>query len=126
MQYDLDCSSLEVEARVARDYLLSEEQNNTSETASIGDVVRALGRIPSAVPVLLKVLNISLTFGVGSVGSFSSISRIKTKLRSTMSEERFSNLTLLSIEKDLSSSLDLDMIVDTFAGIDKGRRLRLK
>ena len=60
MQYDLDCSSLEVEARVARDYLLSEEQNNTSETASIGDVVRALGRIFSAVPVLLKVLNISL------------------------------------------------------------------
>ena len=118
-----------MEARVARDYLLSEEQNNTSETASIGDVVRALGRISSAVPVLLKVLNISLTFGVGSVGcerSFSSLSRIKTKLRSTMSEERLSNLTLLSIEKDLSSSLDLDMIVDTFAGIDKGRRLRLK
>ena len=69
-----------------------------------------------------------MTFGVGSVGcegSFSSLSRIKTKLRSTMSEERLSNLTLLSIE-DLSSSLDLDMIVDTFARIDKGRRLRLK
>ena len=103
MQYDLDCSSVEVEARVARDNLLSEEQNNTSETASIGDVVRALGRISSAVPVLLKVLNISLTFGVGTVGcerSFSSLSRIKTKQRSTMSEERLSNLTLHAVYRE--------------------------
>jgi hypothetical protein len=42
-----------------------------------------------------------------------------------MSEERFSNIALLSIEKGLSPSLDLDTIVDTFVGIDQGRRLRL-
>ena len=37
-----------------------------------------------------------------------------------------SNLATLSIERDLSGSLDLDTVVDRFAAIDQGRRLRLK
>ena len=85
--------------------------------------------ISSAVPVLLQVSNISLTFGVGSAGcerAFSCLCRIKTKLRSTMSEARLTNLATLSIERDLSGSLDLDTVVDRFAARDQGRRLKLK
>ena len=54
--------------------------------------------ISLAVPVLLQVLNISLTFGVGSAGcerSFSCLCGIKTKLRSTMSEAIWQHCRLL-------------------------------
>ena len=44
----------------------------------------------------------------------------------SMSEARLTNLATLSIERDLSGSLDLDTVVDRFAVIDQGRRLRLK
>ena len=80
-------------------------------------------------PVLLKLLQLSLTFGVGSAGcerSFSSLGRIKTKLRSTMGEERLTNIVLLSIERELSGGLDLETVIVRFSGVDQGRRLRLK
>ena len=83
----------------------------------IGDVIRALLPISSAVPVLLKVLQLSVTFGVGSAGcerSFSSLARIKTKLRSTMGEGRLTNLAVLSIERELSGALDINAVIDRF------------
>ena len=83
----------------------------------IGDVIRALLPISSAVPVLLKVLQLSVTFGVGSAGcewSFSSLARIKTKLRSTMGEGRLTNVAVLSIERELSGALDINAVIDRF------------
>ena len=38
-----------------------------------------------------------------NIWAFSSLTRIKTKLRSTMTEERLTNLALLSIERELSA-----------------------
>ena len=55
------------------------------------------------IPISLQVLNISLTFGVGSAGcerSFSCLCAIKTKLRSTMSEAIWQHCRL----RDLSGS----------------------
>ena len=49
--------------------------------------------------------------------SFSSFRRLKTYLRSTMTEERLTNLALLYIERDISSQLwdKLDELVIAFA-----------
>ena len=71
-------------------------------------------------PVLLKLLQLSLTFGVGSAGCERSFSRIKTKLRSTMGEERLTNIALLSIERELSGGLDLETVIVRFSGGDYG------
>ena len=45
--------------------------------------------------------------------SFSRLKLIKSYLRSTMSESRFTNLALLSIERELTNNLDFDSVVDT-------------
>ena len=76
--------------------------------------------IPEGFPMLLRCLKIAMTFGVTSAPaerSFSSLRRIKTYLRSTMGQERLSNLSLLYIEKELSGELwnCMDDIVLKFA-----------
>ena len=70
-----------------------------------------------AFPNLLKELQIALTLSVSSAAcerTFSSSKRIKTYLRSTMSDDRLTNLALLTIEKDLTTKLSLEDVVDKF------------
>jgi hypothetical protein len=47
--------------------------------------------------------------------SFSLLKRVKNHLRSTISQERLSDLSLLAIESGLTSVIDFDDIIDTFA-----------
>ena len=56
--------------------------------------------------------------------TFSSLKRIKSYLRSTMSEQRLTDMAILSIERDLADSLKLDDIVDEFA--KQNRRIMLQ
>ena len=56
--------------------------------------------------------------------SFSTLKRIKDRLRSTMSEGRLSDLSILSVEKKLAKQLNRDTIIDRFAG-SKQRRIKL-
>ena len=57
--------------------------------------------------------------------SFSALKRIKTYLRSTMSNERLCDLAILSIEKEISRNLVLDEVVDMFAVVDRNKRIVL-
>ena len=54
--------------------------------------------------------------------SFSSMKRLKTPLRSTMTDERLSSLAILHIHKH--EDVDIDSVVTEFAHL-KGRRLAL-
>ena len=47
--------------------------------------------------------------------SFSTMNRIKTKLRTLINDERTSDLILLSHEAGLTKSLDLESIITKFA-----------
>ena len=57
--------------------------------------------------------------------SFSALKRIKTYLRSTMSNERLCDLAILSIEKEISRNLVLDEVVDMFAVVGRNKRIVL-
>jgi hypothetical protein len=46
--------------------------------------------------------------------TFSCLKLIKTHLRTTMAEERLSDLAMLSIHKDRATNLNLDMVLDRF------------
>ncbi|TYI84063.1 hypothetical protein E1A91_D05G337900v1, partial [Gossypium mustelinum] len=52
---------------------------------------------------------------VKSAYCYSNLKLIKTYLRSSMSQERLNNLTILLIEKDCLENIDLDVIINDFA-----------
>ena len=56
--------------------------------------------------------------------SFSSLCRVKTYLRNTMSQERLNNLMILHVHKDVTDTLDLKLIADEFID-DSEHRLKI-
>ena len=94
----------------------------------INDVFLTLTSLNYAFPELIKLLKIALTIAVNTAQcerSFSTLKRVKSYLRSTMSEQRLSDLAILSIERELSSDVSLDDAVTEFSGIDGNRRILL-
>jgi len=82
----------------------------------------------SAFSELKKLLQIALTIIVSTAScecSFSALKRIKSYLRTTMTDERLANLATLSIEKDVCKMISLDSVIDKFNGDDKNRRIVL-
>lgn len=80
----------------------------------------------SVLPNLRKMLKVALILPVTTdicERSFSAMRRIKTWLRSSMEQNRFDNLALLNIEKDLLKNLNREKIIDEFA--KKSRKLKL-
>ena len=77
----------------------------------------------------LKLLQICLTDAVKTAEcerSFSALKRINTYLRTTMSDEQLSDLAILSIEKEISSKLVIDHIIDKFASMEPSRKILLQ
>jgi len=75
---------------------------------------------------LYKLLQVALTISVSSASykrSFSIMRRIKTWLRNSMSNDRFENLSLLHIERDLANIISFEDVLNIFA--QKNRRLNL-
>ena len=81
--------------------------------------------IMTSVPDIVTVFKIFLTIPVtvaSAERSFSKLKLIKSYLRSTMSQERVSALSILSIENERARSLNLKDIVKQFAERKAGRR----
>lgn len=78
-------------------------------------------------PNLHKLLQIAIGLPVSSAGcerSFSAMRRIKTWLRATMNQERFSNMALLNIESNIiKQNVTALQVLHIFA--EKNRKLRL-
>lgn len=111
------------------DLLRNMFHENNMTSASTTQLFFELQKMEIVFPELLTLIKLVLTLPVTSVTaerSFSSMKRIKTYLRSTMKTDRLSNLTLLSIERELSEKLlqDPDEIVKEFSKIGN-RRLNL-
>ena len=81
----------------------------------------------SALPQISKLVQLISTLPISTASverSFSCLKRIKSALRNKMSEERLSNLALISIEKSLALSLNKEEFIDHFAKL-RERRLPL-
>jgi hypothetical protein len=78
-------------------------------------------------PNLCTILQILLTVGVSAAScerSFSKLKLIHSYLRSSMSQERLSNLAILSIEREVTEKINFDVIINDFASV-KARRVHL-
>ena len=58
--------------------------------------------------------------------SFSALKRVKTYLRTTMSDERLTHLAILSIHSRRAKNLDLELVVDMFIDMHPNCRILLK
>ena len=81
------------------------------------------------VPEVATVLKLFLTISVTSATaerSFSKLKLIKNYLRSTMTQQRLSNLSVLSIENEIMRSLDIDMLIDKLVQKNARRSQKFK
>ncbi|XP_050419915.1 uncharacterized protein LOC126832918 [Adelges cooleyi] len=71
-----------------------------------------------------KLLQTALTIPISSAScerSFSVMRRIKNWIRNTMTNDRFTNLSILHIERDLSHVIESENVLNIFA--EKDRRI---
>lgn len=69
-------------------------------------------------PNLYKMLHLAVSIPISSVccdRSFSVMRRIRNYICSTMSQDRFSKLSILCIERELSNKINTANIIDAFA-----------
>ena len=114
--YGLDGDAIDVEAKLGK---------RTLENNDASDVISSLIALKDAFPELLRI---SMTIAINTAHcerSFSTLKRIRTYLRSTMSEQRLNDLAILSIERELSSSISLDKMITKFHSSDHNRRIVL-
>lgn len=77
---------------------------------------------------LFRLCKIAIALPVSSAAcerSFSALKLIKTHLRTTMTDDRLSNLGVLSIEARRAKSLDMDKFIKLFATNHQNRRIHL-
>lgn len=118
--YDLDYQQLTTETLLAKASLQGKEMEDVS------DVLLELVPLKAAFPNLIQLLQIALTISVSTAKcerTFSTLKRIKSYLRTTMSEERLNNMAILSIEHDLSKTINRKEIIRQFSQIN--RRINL-
>ena len=78
--------------------------------------------VPDVVTVFKIFLTLPVTVAASAERSFSKLKLIKNYLRSTMSQDRLSGLSILSIENERARNLDLSEIVKQFVEKKKARR----
>ena len=110
--YSLNIEMLTMEIRLAKPIL------KTKSLSSLKDVFIDILPLKSSYPTLFNLYKIILTIGVSSAEcerSFSTLKRVKSYLRSTMTEQRLTDISVLSIEREISKSLSLDDVLTNFA-----------
>ena len=90
--YQLSTDALENELALFK--MLFSQIEGSSNKRHLGNVLKALLPVEHAFPTIKNAAVIAMMFG-----------RIKTYLRSTMSQGRLDDLALLNIERELSSKL---------------------
>ena len=116
---EVDFSELAVEIdrfkRLVRGSEITFDRNATAF-----DILQWLAKscLLDSTPYLCLYLKLYLTMGVSIARcerSFSKLRMIKSYLRSTMSDDRLSALSILSIERDYPQKLDFEDIIADFA-----------
>ena len=111
--YKLDINKLMTEAPLAKNTLAKIEGME-----EVSDVLIQLYPLKAAFPVLISLYQICLTISVTTAKcerTFSTLKRTKSYLRSTMTEQRLRDLAILSIERDISSTINFQQVVDNFS-----------
>ncbi len=88
---------------------------------------RELYAFREAFPVLVDLIRSAITMPVSSTTcerTFSKMKKIKTTVRSTMTDDRLSDLCILAVERDMD--VNFEQLIDDFSEIHKNSRIMLK
>ncbi|XP_037101531.1 zinc finger MYM-type protein 1-like [Syngnathus acus] len=114
------------EARVTRRVIMKRWHEASKTEFSIDSVMSISTDLGEIFPYILSLYELALTIGCSSAScerSFSAMKRVKSYLRSSMTEERLHALSVINIENQLP--IDANAIVLKFAANDGNRRLLL-
>ena len=103
-------------------------RKNLTHVKTFHDLANAIVEkdISTMFPGMWDLVRIALCIPVSSASSersFSALRRLKTYLRSTMGQQRLSNLAMVHIEQEIANKVDYSDIIDIFAS--KERRMDL-
>lgn len=96
--------------------------------SSIVEVTKIIEPFKEVFHELFRLCKIAIAIPVSTAScerSFSTLKLVKTYLRSTMDDDRLSNLGVLSVESRRAKSLDLEEFVNRFAAHHNNRRIQL-
>ena len=109
--------------------LLAKTVLKDKDTETLFDAYTHFLPLQAPFPTINKLMHVALTLLVSMTQcerSFSTLGRIKTHLRSTMSNNRLADISLLSLERDLCSvPTFIEETIQEFEGIDKNRTISL-
>ena len=94
-----------------------EKAKSEKRNARFEDLFKALQAEHECYGNLTRLIKIALTLPLTSTSAeraFSKLKLIKSRLRTTMQQERLESLMLMSIEDDLLEQLDVDKLVQLF------------
>ena len=92
--------------------------HGSSFTGALHILCNEMYHLKDAFPELCKVYAIISAIPISSCTaerSFSALKRVKTRLRSTMVQERLEGLLLLSVERKILLTLTKESVIDSFA-----------
>jgi hypothetical protein len=104
-------SDLKCELAVAKNCL--ENKKKDYEALTQGEILHSVVKY-DIYPNIYKLLHVALSIPIGSAScgrSFCSMRRINTYLRSNMAQNRFTNLSILNIERVLSNTIKNAVII---------------
>ncbi|KAL4089149.1 hypothetical protein QTP88_024217 [Uroleucon formosanum] len=126
--YGFDEYNLKAETTILnRMYKTVHDQNNVQSKINF----IASENYKAGFPTLTRLIQLFITIPTNSAScerSFSCLRRLKTYLRTTMGQSRLNSLGILQIERERSSLIDKDKVIDKFSAAAecRGRRLLLQ
>lgn len=126
--YACDINSVEVECKLVIKLLQRIEAERKCKIETLLQLVTVLEEYKLAFHELHKLSVIAVTIPASSSScerTFSCLRRLKTYLRSKMTNNRLSDLAVLAVERSLANKIDLQRVVDMFDAAHNNRRIRL-
>ncbi|KAE9533036.1 hypothetical protein AGLY_009464 [Aphis glycines] len=121
-------NKIDIEVEYRSFCLVYHQVYNEIEPLQLNEVLKFMisQDMVSSYPNLYTLYKIFYTLPVSSATaerSFSRLKLLKTYLRSTMTEDRLSNLAILSIESNIAQTINFNKVISTFASMKKRRKL---
>ncbi|KAL3210437.1 hypothetical protein MRX96_052178 [Rhipicephalus microplus] len=126
--YACDINSVEVECKLVIKLLQRIEAERKCKIETLLQLVTVLEEYKLAFHELHKLSVIAVTIPASSSScerTFSCLRRLKTYLRSKMTNNRLSDLAVLAVGRSLANKIDLQSVVDMFDAAHNNRPIRL-